>query len=41
MTFGKNLNTTKYTYTPVYIQILLLAVNFYDKAVQINITSVV
>ena len=39
-TFGKNVNSVKYIYTPIYLQILLLAINFYTNDIQINISSV-
>ena len=41
VTFGKDLTPLKYTYTPVYVQILLLAINFFDKSVGLNPASVV
>lgn len=40
-TFGKDLSSVKYIYTPIYLQILLLAVNFYTNDIQINIGNVV
>lgn len=41
--FGKDIHNAKYIYTPVYLQILLLAINFYGKAAEekINVTILV
>ena len=40
-TFGQNLTSVKYIYTPIYLQILLLGINFYTNDIKINISSVV
>jgi hypothetical protein len=40
-TFGKNIISVKYIYTPIYLQILLLAINFYTNDIKINISNVV
>jgi hypothetical protein len=34
-------SSVKYIYTPVYLQILILAVNFYTNDIQINIENIV
>jgi len=39
-TFGKNATSVKYIYTPIYLQILLLAINFYTNDIQLNIPNV-
>ena len=36
-TFGQNLTSVKYIYTPIYLQILLLGINFYTCDIKINI----